>query len=195
MENEVSGVFELCEGAEKFLTLKYDGWEGVKHFEGTGRRLEGLFNEFCWDSSLIHFRINQCLESVFPEEYSEMLVVGPIKLWCLCPHHLIPVGLKVWVGYIPNGQVLGLSKFARVAVLLGRRPTIQEQYTRELADIFFDKFEPEGLGVWVVGIHGCMMCRGVQQESEVSTSVLKGSFLGDPTVRREFYDIVKGRGV
>lgn len=123
-----------------------------------------------------------------------MLVERNISVWTFCPHHILPCHFIVNIGYIPKKEVLGLSKFTRIAIALGKRPVIQEQYTQEVADVLYDSLKPEGLGVYVIGSHGCMACRGVEQpEVDVTTCVLKGSFLTDGTVRKEFYDNILRR--
>jgi len=186
-------VDDVFDELEVVLRERYYGWEGAEQFEGSGGRLRRLVDEMCWTSSQIEDEVARCFEAVFPEGYDEMLVSGPADVWTLCPHHLLPVGFKCWMGYIPNGMVLGLSKFTRVAVTMAKRPIMQEQYTRELADVLMGKLKPEGVGVYIVGKHGCMGCRGVQQPNvEVVTSALKGSFKDDPTVREEFLSIVRG---
>lgn len=182
----------LFEEIEDFFKEKYRNWNGKNQFNGSGKRLQRLVDEMCWSREDILKDIEKSLEAVFPDSYSEMLVCKDINVWTLCPHHLLPCNFKVYIGYIPTGQVLGLSKFARVAVALGKMPIMQEQYTRELADILWGKLAPEGLGVYVVGKHGCMGCRGISQELAIVTSTLKGSFLEDLGARREFYAICKG---
>ena len=177
---------------EELLGERYEGWDGAAQFEGSGERLRRLYDEMCWPREKVEEEIEKCLEAVFEDAYDEMLVCKDIDVWTLCPHHILPCNFKVNIGYIPIGKVLGLSKFARIAVTFGKIPIMQEQYTRELADTLWDKLKPEGLGVYVVGKHGCMGCRGVNQPNvEVVTSTLRGSFVIDPMVRGEFYSICR----
>jgi len=176
---------------EKFYKDRYSDWSGKKQFTGSGERLRRLVDEMCWSKGDIDFEVNKCLSAVFKDPYSEMLVCRNINVWTLCPHHLLPCNFKVYIGYIPKGKVLGLSKFARVAVTLGKKPIMQEQYTRELADTFFSKLKPDGLGVYVIGKHGCMGCRGVNQDIDIVTSILEGTFLDDEKTREEFYSICR----
>jgi GTP cyclohydrolase I len=178
---------------EASLRKKYYGWEGAKHFEGTGERLKKAFEEFCWSNEAIEQGIENCFGAAYPDNYEELLVEGPISVWTLCPHHLLPCSFEVYVGYIPNELVLGLSKFARVAVLLGRRPIIQEMYSRELASTIQKKLAPKGVGVFVVGEHGCMRSRGALQKAQVTTSVLTGVIEHRVEDRAEFYAIVNSR--
>jgi len=129
---------------------------------------------------------------VFENGYDEMLVTGPIEVWVLCPHHLLPCQLMVTIGYVPNGKVLGLSKFSRIAVTVGKRPIMQEQYSTELADELNSRLQPKGVAIYVVGHHDCMRSRGVKQDAPVVTSIIKGVFEEAP-VRGEFLAIARGR--
>jgi len=185
-------VFQEIEECFKVL---YFGWDGVEQFEGSGERLRRLIGEMCWSRPKIEEEVDRCFKAVFEDPYDEMLVTRPINVWTFCPHHILPCNFKVHIGYVPSGFVLGLSKFARVAVALGRCPIMQEQYSRELADTFWEKLNPEGLGVYVVGRHGCMGCRGVNQNLDISTAVLKGCFKEDQKVREEFYWHLSQKGV
>lgn len=171
---------------ETDLRKKYYGWAGAEQFKGTGDRLRRAFDEFCWPSSRIEEEIQKALKSEFDFDIDEMLVEGPIDVWTLCPHHLLPCHFTVYIGYIPTGQVLGLSKFARVAVALGKRPVIQEMYTKELADIINTSLKPKGVGVRVIGQHGCMQSRGIKQQASVTTAVLYGVMKDRPEARAEF---------
>lgn len=183
---------DCLDGIEEALKIRYEGWDGGKQFEGTSKRLQRMYEEFCWPPTKIGAELKRHLSSVFDDPYDEMLVSGPTSIWTLCPHHLLPCNFQVWIGYIPNNKVLGLSKFSRIAITIGKNPIMQEMYSRSLANIVMDYLKPEGVGVYVVGKHGCMGCRGVGQYVNISTSVLKGSFKEDPAVRQEFYSNVLG---
>lgn len=184
---------EFFKGLEQRLRKRYYGWSGAKQFEGTGSRLVRAFDEFCWTNERIQEDLEKHLSTAFIDKYDEMLVEGPVKVWTLCPHHLLPCQFTVYVGYVPNELVLGLSKFARIAVTLGKRPVIQEMYSRELAEAVDGYLKPRGVGVFVVGNHGCMETRGVCQRADVTTSVLKGVIRDNPEARNEFLAIVRER--
>ncbi len=189
---DLIGLEKACDDLVAALQRRYYKWEGAKQFSDTPRRLTEMYNELCWDPT----RINSELEKqfrTFENGYNEMLVEGPITVWTLCPHHLLPVYLQVWIGYVPDGKVLGLSKLTRVAVISGKRPIMQEQYSTELATIFMDRLKPKGVGVHIVGRHGCMSARGVTQEVPVMTSCLKGCILTESASRAEFYAMVRGK--
>ena len=176
---------------EQGLIKRYEDWEGKCQFEGTGNRLRRMIDELCWPTQKIDKSLEGCFRAVYPDEYDEMLVSGPTSVWTLCPHHLLSCNFKVFIGYIPNGKVLGLSKFSRVALILGKRPIMQEQYSRDIANAIMSYLEPKGVGVYIEGHHGCIGCRGVNQDIGISTSVLLGEFKTQPEVRSEFYRIVK----
>ena len=171
----------------------YEGWIGAEQFKGTGARLARMMKEMCWPNEAVEKEVNNCFKAVFDNNYDEMLVSEPTSVWTLCPHHLVPVHFEVAIGYVPNGQVLGLSKFSRVALAVGKRPIMQEQYTQELAESIMNHLSPKGCAVYVVGVHGCIGCRGVQQDVRIHTAVVKGVFDTDPKTREEFYRIVKGK--
>jgi GTP cyclohydrolase I len=176
----------LFEEIEKSFKEKYKGWKGAEQFDGSGKRLERLWDEMCWPQWKVTEELGKHFKAVFNDEYSEMLISGPTDVWVLCPHHILPCLFKVHIGYIPNGKVLGLSKFSRIAITLGKRPIMQETYSRELAEAFMKRLQPEGVGIYIIGKHGCIGCRGVNQDVEIKTCVLKGSFLEDPDVKEEF---------
>jgi GTP cyclohydrolase I len=178
---------------EDLMKKRYEGWEGSEQFTGTGNRLRRMVSEMCWSSERIKKELDKCFEAVFLDPFQEMLVAGPTSVWALCPHHLLPCNFSVHIGYIPNRGVLGLSKFSRIALVLGKRPVMQEQYCREVADVLESKLGPRGCGVYTVGTHGCIMCRGVTQSHvRISTSVLRGCFLTDASVKSEFFGICRG---
>ncbi len=158
------------ESMVQLLTEKYDGWDGVKQFEGTPRRLAEMFNEFCWSPEKIESEISKHTK-LFEDGYDEALSTSAIDVKTLCPHHLLPCTFKVRIKYEPNKRVLGLSKFSRIAVILGKRPIMQETYTRELADVLFTKVEPKSVVVTVKGTHGCVQYRGALQDVEIETEV------------------------
>ena len=183
------GIFEEIENLFK---KGYADWEGGKQFDGSGERLRRLVKEMCWNKKQVDEEVRKCLKAVFNDPYNEMLVAKDISVWTFCPHHILPCNFKVHIGYIPSeGKVLGLSKFARIAVAMGKMPIMQEQYMRELSDVLEKGLNPKGLGVYVIGKHGCMGCRGINQDLEIVTSKLEGDFLEDSKTREEFLSICR----
>ena len=149
----------------------YPGWEGISQFQDTPRRLKEMYRNFCWsqieidEEIILHSRL-------FEDSLKEVMTVNGIDVVSLCPHHLLPCRFTVDISYEPQGKVLGLSKFARLAVILGKRPVMQETYTRDLADCLFKITDPKSIEVSVKGVHGCMTFRGaLQANAEVTTKV------------------------
>lgn len=185
---------KIAQDIEEFLTLRYSNWVGKEQFKGTAERLVRMVDELCWPTEKIQEECIKYFKSTFEDSYDEMLVEGPITAWTLCPHHLLPCRFTIFIGYTPDGKVIGLSKFSRLAVVMAKRPIMQETYSRELASLIDSQLKPTGVGVYVIGSHGCMSSRGIQQQNtDVSTSVLLGAFKEDSKTRKEFFDIVGRR--
>lgn len=131
--------------------------------------------------------------ALFPSESSEMVLVQDIELYSLCEHHILPFIGKCHVAYIPTGQVLGLSKVARLVDMYARRLQIQEQLTTQIAETVMEVTAAEGVGVIIEAKHMCMMMRGVEKQSSVmTTSVMLGSIRKSARTRSEFLTLVKG---
>lgn len=182
-------IFDCCADLVAELIKLYEGWEGVKQLKGTPNRLTRMYSDFCWSPTEIRVELDKHFK-VFEDGYDEMLVTGPITVWVLCPHHLLPCLFNVTIGYVPNGKVLGLSKFARIAEVMGKRPIMQEQYSVELAEELNSRLQPKGVAVYCVGHHDCMRSRGIKQDAPVVTSVIRGVFEEHPT-REEFLAIAR----
>lgn|SRR3989338_6071558 len=130
--------------------------------------------------------------AVFSSDMDEMVIIKDIELYSLCEHHLLPFIGKCHVAYIPQGKVLGLSKFARIVDCFAHRLQIQENLTRQIAECIQKITQPNGVGVIIEAQHLCMMMRGVQkQHSIMKTSVMLGSFREDNRTRMEFLELVK----
>ena len=173
------------------LKRTYKGWDGSKQLTNTANRLVRMYEELCWPPERIKLELDREFK-VFENGFDEMLVTGPITVWALCPHHLLPCEFKVIIGCVPAGRVLGLSKFARVSDILARRPIMQEQYSMELVNEIFTRLKPKGVAVFITGSHGCMSSRGIKQNSSVVTSAIKGVFEEHPT-RDEFFAIARSK--
>jgi GTP cyclohydrolase I len=135
--------------------------------------------------------VKEILSKTFPSKSSEMVTVGPIRVWSVCPHHLLGVDLKVWVAYIPNKKVLGLSKLARLAEIVAKKPALQEDTTIEIAQLLQKGLKPKGAACYIRGRHLCMEMRGVKKEALTTTTSLQGVFF-KPEVRAEFLAAVRG---
>lgn len=127
----------------------------------------------------------------FPNDkrLNELMIMGPITVRSCCSHHLCPIIGKLWIGVMPNesSNLIGLSKYTRVAEWIMCRPQIQEESVVQLADLLEKKMSPDGLAVIMEADHFCMQWRGVKDmDSKMTSSVMRGTFLKDPTLRREF---------
>lgn len=130
------------------------------------------------------------------EHLNQLMIVGPIKVRSACSHHFCPVIGKVWVGVMPNAEtnIIGLSKYARMAEWIMSRPQIQEEAVVQLADLIQGKTQPDGLAIVMEAEHYCMSWRGVKDsDSQMINSVMRGSFLKDPNLRREFLSLLPGK--
>ena len=125
--------------------------------------------------------------ALFDVQYEEMIVVKDIEFYSLCEHHLLPFFGHAHVGYIPGHQVIGLSKIPRIVEMYARRLQVQERLTQQIAEQLEAVVQPCGVAVVVEGTHLCAAMRGVrQQDARMRTSVTRGSFRADPTLRAEF---------
>ena len=131
------------------------------------------------------------------EHLNELMIVGPITVRSACSHHLCPVIGKIWIGVMPNEHtnVIGLSKYARLAEWIMGRPQIQEEAVVQLADLIQQKTQPDGLAIVMEASHYCMAWRGVKDlDSKMINSVMRGAFLKDANLRREFLSLIPGKG-
>ncbi|OEZ95365.1 GTP cyclohydrolase I [Duganella sp. HH101] len=127
-------------------------------------------------------------------QLNELMIIGPIAVRSACSHHLCPVMGKIWIGVMPNqhSNLIGLSKYARLAGWIMSRPQIQEEAVVQLADLLQQKVRPDGLAVIMEADHFCMQWRGVKDNgARMINSVMHGSFLKDAALRREFLALIK----
>lgn len=130
------------------------------------------------------------------ERLNELMIIGPIQVRSACSHHLCPIMGKVWVGVMPNEQsnLIGLSKYARLVDWVMSRPQIQEEAVSQLADQLMKKMQPSGLAIVMEADHFCMQWRGVKDmDSKMINSVMRGSFLTDASLRKEFLSLITRR--
>jgi GTP cyclohydrolase I len=135
----------------------------------------------------------------FPNASSlnELMIVGPITVRSACSHHFCPIMGRLWIGLMPNehSNLIGLSKYSRLAEWIMSRPQIQEEAITQMAEVLLDKVRPDGLAVVMEADHFCMHWRGVRDtETKMINSVMRGSFLKDHTLRREFLSLLNLKG-
>jgi GTP cyclohydrolase I len=128
--------------------------------------------------------------TTFEAEESDLIVLRGHRVIALCPHHLLPVEIKAFVGYIPNEKQLGLSKLARVVEQQLVMPIKQEKLAHQIANALDSVLKPKGVAVVLSGVHGCMKFRGVETEGDVVSSVMKGVLLLNPSARAEFFSLI-----
>ena len=127
------------------------------------------------------------------ERLNELMIVGPITVRSACSHHFCPVIGTLWIGVLPNEHtnVIGLSKYARLAEWIMGRPQIQEEAVVQLADLIQNKTKPDGLAIVMEATHYCVAWRGVKDlDSKMINSVMRGVFLKDANLRREFLSLI-----
>jgi GTP cyclohydrolase IA len=127
------------------------------------------------------------------ERANELMLVGPIKVRSACSHHLCPIMGRVWIGILPNecSNLIGLSKYARMCDWIMSRPQIQEEAVTMLANELQRRVKPDGLAIVMEADHFCMHWRGVKDtDSKMTSSVMRGSFLKDANLRREFLSLM-----
>jgi GTP cyclohydrolase IA len=157
------------------------------NFRDTSARCAKAVLEVVWSKESINIVCKEILSKSFAQDFDEMIVETNIPVVSLCPHHLLPVEMKVSIGYVARGRVLGLSKLARLAKVLGKQPILQEEYTRQVGQTIKYELDPQGVGVFVVGKHGCMRFRGVNvPESDTITSYMVGNFRENAATKQEF---------
>lgn len=134
--------------------------------------------------------------TTFPNvsQLNELMVVGPITVRSACSHHLCPIMGKVWIGVLPNAEsdLIGLSKYARLAEWVMNRPQIQEEAVVMLADELEQRIRPDGLAIVMEASHFCMHWRGVKDaDTLMKNSVMRGNFLKDAALRSEFLNLIR----
>lgn len=131
--------------------------------------------------------------AMFKEDYKQMVIVKDIEVYSLCEHHLLPFIGKAHVAYIPNGQITGLSKIARVVEAFSRRFQVQERLTTQIKECIQETLNPLGVAVVIEAQHMCMILRGVQKQNSVTTtSDFSGAFKNLAT-REEFIRLISNK--
>ena len=131
--------------------------------------------------------------AMFAEKYDEMVIVKDIEVYSLCEHHMLPFFGKCHIAYIPNGHIVGLSKFPRMVDAFSRRLQVQERLTDQIRDCLHETLKPKGVAVCVEAQHLCMQMRGVQKQNSITTtSAFSGAFMEEDITRQEFMSLVKG---
>lgn len=162
------------------------GFHEDELIEATARRAARA-----WDELTAGYFANPILTTFDADGYDEIVAVADIPFYSLCEHHLLPFHGHAHIGYLPNGRILGLSKFARLVDMYARRLQTQERLTSEIADRLDAELGPHGVAVVMEAEHLCMGMRGVQKPGAITrTSVMRGVFRDKPEARAEVLDLL-----
>ena len=145
-----------------------------------------------YDELLAGYRVDPYAlinEAIFKVDYQDMVIVRDIEFYSMCEHHLLPFIGRAHVAYIPDGEVIGLSKIPRIVDLFARRLQVQERMTHQIAEFLEAAIHAEGVAVVVEGLHLCSKIRGVKKSNaRMVTSTMLGCFRENATTRKEFLD-------
>lgn len=159
--------------------------EGIKETpDRIARMCEEIFGGMDMDAKEI-------LSKRFTVDSKEMVLEKDITFYSSCEHHLLPFFGKAHIAYIPNGEVVGISKLARTLEVYAKRPQIQEQLTGQVADALMDNLAPKGVMVMIEAEHMCMSMRGIKKPgSKTVTIATRGEFETNEGLKRQFYEML-----
>ncbi len=175
---------------DKFKSIITDLGEDVSR-EGIVKTPERAAKAMQFLTQGYHQDPEEILKSaMFKEDYDDMVIVKDIELYSLCEHHMLPFFGKAHIAYIPNGQIVGLSKLPRIVDVFSRRLQVQERLTHDILECINNTLKPKGVAVVIEAAHMCMMMRGVQKQNSVTTtSGFRGQFEKIET-RTEFLRLI-----
>ncbi len=182
---------EVQRRIEGVLTALVIDTQGDHNTQGTARRMAKMYVDEIFRGR--YQPMPPVTEFPNASRLNELMIVGPIRVRSACSHHLCPIIGRAWIGVLPNehSNLIGLSKYARIVEWIMSRPQIQEEAVIQLANELQQRVQPDGLAVVVQADHFCMQWRGVKDdESAMVNSVMRGSFLKDATLRREFLSLL-----
>lgn len=163
--------------------------EGLKE---TPKRVVGMMKEVLEGTNYTNEEIAEKFGKCFGEDYEEkssngMVVMNDIPIFSFCEHHLaLMYNMTVTVAYIPKKKVIGLSKIARIADMVGKRLQLQEKIGNDIAEIIAMATDCEDVAVLIKGEHSCMTARGIKKPGTVTkTSTFRGRFKEDMLLRQE----------
>ena len=154
------------------------------------RMYQEVFEGMCYSNLEIAQMFDKCFET---DNTGDIVIVGPVDVFSYCEHHFaLMYDMKVYVGYIPNGKVIGLSKVARIADMCAKRLQIQERIGTDISEVLENVLDTDNIIVVIEGSHSCMTARGIKKaNSRTKTVCCKGLFKKDPSLRQEMYDLIK----
>jgi GTP cyclohydrolase IA len=184
-------VDEVAEKMQAVLESLVIDTENDHNTKNTSRRVAKMYVHEVFNGRYV----DQPTLTKFPNvsKLNELMIIGPITVRSACSHHLCPIMGRIWIGVLPNKQsaLIGLSKYSRLTEWVMCRPQIQEEAVVELADMLERKIKPIGVAVVMDADHFCMQWRGVKdRDSKMINSVMRGAFLKDSNLRREFLALI-----
>jgi len=186
LEQEVTGKLQ---GLLESLVIDTDGDHNTR---GTARRVARMFLHEVFKGR--YHAMPPVTEFPNAERLNELMIVGPITVRSACSHHLVPILGKLWIGVLPSegSNLVGLSKYSRIADWVMSRPQIQEEAVMQLADLLEARLKPEGVALVLEADHYCTQWRGVKDGTHMTNSIMRGAFLTNPELRKEFLQLVRG---
>ena len=185
-------VDEVAQKMEAVLESLVIDTESDHNTKNTSRRVAKMYVQEVFNGRYTE----QPVLTKFPNvsRLNELMIIGPITVRSACSHHLCPIMGRIWIGVLPskNSALIGLSKYSRLTEWVMCRPQIQEEAVVELADMLEKKIKPVGVAVVMDADHFCMQWRGVKdRDSKMINSVMRGAFLRDSNLRREFLALIE----
>ncbi len=184
-------VDEVAEKMQAVLESLVIDTENDHNTKNTSRRVAKMYVQEVFNGRYV----DQPTLTKFPNvsRLNELMIIGPITVRSACSHHLCPIMGRIWIGVLPSKEsaLIGLSKYSRLTEWVMCRPQIQEEAVVELADMLERKIKPIGVAVVMDADHFCMQWRGVKdRDSKMINSVMRGAFLKDSNLRREFLALI-----
>lgn len=183
---------EVAEEMHKVLKALVIDVDNDHNSQDTARRVAKMFVQEVFRGRYVEAPALTEFPNV--SQLNELMTIGPIKVRSACSHHLCPIIGKIWIGVLPNSEssLIGLSKYARMVEWIMSRPQIQEEAVAQLADKLELSMQPDGLAIVMEADHFCMHWRGVKDDgSKMTNSIMRGAFLQDSSLRREFLSLMK----
>ena len=192
---ELDGLMdEVAEKMQAVLESLVIDTESDHNTQNTSRRVAKMYVQEVFNGRYVV----QPTLTKFPNvsRLNELMIIGPITVRSACSHHLCPIMGRIWIGVLPSkdSALIGLSKYSRLTEWVMCRPQIQEEAVVELADMLEKKIKPIGVAIVMDADHFCMQWRGVKdRDSKMVNSVMRGAFLKDANLRREFLSLLERR--
>jgi len=182
---------EVAAKAQALLETLVIDTESDHNTQGTAHRMARMFLHEVFRGR--YHPMPKVTEFPNAERVNELMIVGPITVRSACSHHMVPILGKLWIGVLPNerSNLIGLSKYSRIANWIMSRPQIQEEAVMQLADLLEARMRPDGLALVIEADHFCTQWRGVKDESHMVNSIMRGAFLQNTALRREFLQLVR----